>query len=178
VAGLALDGVVAVARIPREAVVAGAQEPGVVAAGAVDGVSSPCPPRSTSSPSPPTSVSLPGPPSIVSRPSAARPVEPEIASAPEPAATLIAVNVAASTLKSGVPSAPTSTWSVVGAPGASRNATVSALAAPVISSVPARTCACTGVAEAAMVWSAARPNVAARQTPATAVAASARRPAG
>ena len=63
-AGLAFDGVAAVARVPDEGVVAGAQEGHVVAAAAVD-ESLPSPPISMSAPSLPMIVSLPAPPSIV-----------------------------------------------------------------------------------------------------------------
>ena len=64
-AGLAFDGVAAVARIPPERVVAGAEQRDVVAA-APSMKSLPSPPISMSAPRLPRIVSLPAPPSMVS----------------------------------------------------------------------------------------------------------------
>ncbi len=80
-AGFAFHLVAAVAGIPRERVVAGAEETGVVSAVAVDRVVL-VPPRSVSLPSPPLIASLPAPPSSVSWVSAASPSAPFSVSLP------------------------------------------------------------------------------------------------
>ncbi len=60
-------------------------------------------------------------------------------SSPAPASTSMAVKVLRSKLKSAVPSAPTSAWSVPGAPGARRSTSLSLAAFPLSVNVPVST---------------------------------------
>jgi hypothetical protein len=98
----------------------------------------PRPPISVSAPEPPTSVSSPSPPFRVTTSSVNAPPlwSMRTSSSPPRASTSIAVKAVRSKLKSAVPSAPTSTCSVFGEPGASRSASLSLAASPMIFSVP------------------------------------------
>ena len=98
----------------------------------------PPPPRSVSAPEPPTSVSLPAPPWIVMASGIGPPMT-RTSSSPAPAATSTAVKVLRSTVKSDVPSMPTSTWSVLGEPPRNVSRSLSLAPLPAIVSVPAST---------------------------------------
>ena len=124
VAGLAFDGVAAIARIPHERVVARAHcarslppLPSIV--------SLPSPPRSFSTPVPPARLSFPSPPSsVVGMLSVKTPLLSSMrtrSSPARPSTTIFATNLRL-TLKSAEPSSPASIWRMSGRPAFRRSA--------------------------------------------------------